>query len=130
MEVACVGNFDVSVSVTGIEMYFENKWLLLLAAVLAVLLEIWLARGERWWPGLLLPGAVLLWTVGGFLMSYGMARAFLEKMGISGLMLVRLLVRNNLLTLALLAVYALCRWRRRRIRRRERELDKTRVDDL
>lgn len=49
MEVACVG-FDVSVSVTGIEMYFENKWLLLLAAVLAVLLEIWLARGERWWP--------------------------------------------------------------------------------
>ena len=31
---------------------------------------------------------------------------------------------------ALLAIYALCRWRRRRRRRRERELDKTRVDDL
>lgn len=129
MEVACVG-VDVSVSVTGIEMYFENRWLLLLAAVLAVLLEIWLARGERWWPGLLLPGAVLLWTVGGFLMSCGMARAFLGKMGISGLMLVQLLLRNNLPTLALLAIYALCRWRRRRRRRRERELDKTRVDDL
>ncbi len=129
MEAACVG-FDVSVSVTGIEMYFENKWLLLFAAVLAVLLEIWLARGERWWPGLLLPGAVLLWTVGGFLVSYGMARAFLEKIGISGLMLVQLLLRNNLPTLALLAVYALCRWRRRRGLRRARELDSMRVDDL
>ena len=117
-------------SVTGIEMYFENKWLLLLAAVLAVFLEIWLARGERWWPGLLLPGAVLLWTVGGFLLSYGMARAFLEEMGISGLMLVQLLLRNNLPTLALLAIYATCRWRRRRRRRRERELDSMRVDDL
>lgn len=124
-------HFDVSVRVIGTGLNTENPAVLLGIGALCVLLEVWLACREKRWPGLLLPGASFLWALGCFLVSRGgMAGAFLEKLGISSAMLVQVLLRNNLPTLALLAVYAACRWLRGRKHRRERELDKTRVDDL
>lgn len=124
-------HFDVSVRVIGTGLNTEDPAVLLGIGVLCVLLEVWLARRERWWPGLLLPGASFLWALGCFLVSHGvMAGAFLAELGINSAMLVQILLRNNLPTLVLLAVYAACRWLRRRKHRRERELDKTRVDDL
>ena len=116
---------------TKMRVYIDTdplRWGLALAA--AAVVEVWLARREKWWPGLILPGASFLWTLGCLLVSYGVAPAFLETLGISGLMLLQKLLWNNLPTLALLAVYAVCRLLRRRKCRRERELDKTRVDDL
>lgn len=130
MEVTRVGTFDVSAVVLGTGLDTEAKWFLPFLGILAILLEVWLARREKWWPGLLLPGAVLLWAAGCFLLSYSAVSAFLEEMGIGTLMLVRVFLRNNLPTLILLAVYGFCRWHRRRKLRRKRELDAMRVDDL
>lgn len=123
-------HFDVSVRVIGTGLNTENPAVLLGIGALCVLLEVWLACREKRWPGLLLPGVVLLWTAGCFLLSYGMAPAFPEKLGLSTLMLVQVFLRNNLPVLGLLVIYGLCRWLRGRKRRRGRELDQTRVDDL
>ena len=123
-------HFDVAVRVIGTGINTEDPAILLGIGVLGILLEVWLARRERWWPGLLLPAASFLWTLGGLLISCGMAGDFLAEMGIDMAMRVQMLLMNNLPTLILLVLYGGCRWFRRRKHRRGRELNKTRVDDL
>ena len=123
-------HFDVSVRVIGTGINTEDSAILLGIGVLGILLEVWLARRERWWPGLLLPAASFLWTLGGLLTSCGMAGDFLAEMGIDMAMRVQMLLMNNLPTLILLVLYGGCRWFRGRKHRRGRELNKTRVDDL
>lgn len=125
--------FDAGVSVGLVGGGFNtgDPGFLLAFGLLAVFLELWLACRKSWRPGLLLPAASFLWALGSFLMCYDAALAqLLERLGVSAAMVLLVFLRNNLLTLVLLAVYAVCRWLRRRRRRRTRELDKTRVEDL
>ncbi|WP_298020558.1 hypothetical protein [uncultured Dysosmobacter sp.] len=125
--------FDVGVSVGLVGGGFNtgDPVFLLVFGLLAVLLEVWLSCRKSRRPGLLLPAASFLWALGSFLMCYDAALAqLLERLGITAAMVLLVFLRNNLLTLLLLAVYAVCRWIRRRRRRRTRELDRTRVEDL
>lgn len=110
--------FDVSVRVVGTWINTEDPAVLLGIGVLGILLEVWLARRDRWWPGLILPAVSFLWALGCFLISHGVA------------MRVQMLLVNSLPALVLLVLYGACRRLRGRKRRRRRELDKTRVDDL
>lgn len=124
--------FGISVGLSGGRFNTGDPVFLLLFGLLAVLAEGWLACRKRQWPGLLLPAASFLWTLGCFLAVYGSEgnRQFLERMEIGNLALLWLLLWNNLPTLLLLAVYGVCRWLRRRRHRRTRELDKMHIDDL
>lgn len=123
-------HFDVSISLTGTGFNTEKPAVLLAVIVLALLLEWFLARRERRWPGLILPALALLWAAGISLLGYGTASSFLDRMGLGLWALVRLFLWSSVPALALLAVYAACRWRRRRKLRRGRELDSMRVEDL
>lgn len=122
--------FDVSIRLTGTGFHTEKPAVLLAVIVLALLLEWFLARRERRWPGLILPALALLWAAGISLLGYGAASSFLDRMDLGLWALVRLFLRSSVPALALLAVYAVCRWRRRRKLRRRRELDSMRVEDL
>lgn len=124
----CAG-FSLHLTGTGLDT--EDPAVLLAAVVLAVLLEWFLARQEKRWPGLLLPALALLWAVGLFLLGYGALPAdFKADMGLTLGHFVPLLLRNSVPALGLLAVYAASRWRRGRRLRRGKELDSMRVEDL
>lgn len=123
-------HFDVSISLTSTGFHTEKPAVLLAAGVLALLLEWFLARRERRWPGLILPALALLWAAGISLLECGTAPSFWDRMGLGLWALVRLFLWDSVPTLVLLAVYAACRWRRGRKLRRGRELDSMRVEDL
>ena len=99
-------------------------WTLVLAA--ASLLEIWLARREKWWPGLILPGLALLRGTAKAILFY----AACEPSGMALGTAVLEFVLCNIPTAMLLAVYAVCRECRKRKRRRAQELDRMHIDDL
>lgn len=98
-------------------------WLLLTGAA-AILLEWFLARREKRWPGLLAPAAAL---AGAAVRAY----LFYAENTPSGVALggaLAMLALYGVPALVLLAVYAACREGRRRKLRRERE--KMNVDDI
>lgn len=106
--------------------------LLVILPVFAVLAaaQIHLSRREKWWPGLLLPAAWLLWTVIGIapeMVQLWAEGDFFDIFSISGTGILVLLL-ENLPNLILLAIYAVCHRLRRRKERRQ--LKKTRIDDL
>lgn len=106
----------------------EIPWLLLGFVGIAAL-QIFLSRRERWWPGLVLPAAWLLWTLTltvpqiVLLIRDGVSwsRAVLE-LGLPAL------AAENVPNLILLTICAVCHRLRRR--RERRQLKKTRIDDL
>ena len=109
----------------GIRAHLYSLPALLAAAALCVALEVWLARGERWWPGLILPGAACLWAlIEAACFFAGLRQRLAGALGFALLVLLRDIVPAAVL----LAVYALCRELRRRKRLRER--DKMQIDDI
>lgn len=97
-------------------------WIALLAA--AALVEIWLARREKRWPGLILPGLAFL------LGAVKIARFYMSSRPTSialGVLLLEFAL-GNAATLVLLVIYAACRESRKRKRRRDRE--KMQIEDL
>ena len=85
-----------------------------------VLLEIFLARREAKWPGLVLPGLTLLYSLA---MACNVAAV---GEGFPWAALLMALVLGNIPTVVLLAIYAACREKRRK----HSELDKMEIDDL
>ena len=96
--------------------------LLLLAG--AILLQIFLARPARRWPGLLLPGVTFFYSL---VMLLSVA-AYNGNNGMEGVVaaLLSVLVLGNIPTVMLLIIYALCR----RGERMQRELNKMNAQDL
>lgn len=106
--------------------------LLVVLPVFAVLVaaQIYLSRREKWWPGLILPAAWLLWTIIAIapeMVQLWTEEDFFEAFYISGTGILVLLL-ENLPNLILLGIYAVCHRLRRRKERRQ--LKKTRIDDL
>lgn len=111
---------------TKIRLFIDPKEARLEIALLAAaaLAEAWLARREAPWPGLILPGLTLLRGMAKIAALYGSG-------GFAGFTLAAALLEfalSNVSTLVLLVIYAGCRESRRRKRRRDRE--KMRLDDL
>lgn len=115
---------------TGIRIYLDSGDipLMVVLTVAAVLLELWLARREKWWPGLLLPLASLVWAAAGAFSPLGTPSE--APFGLRFMACLRLFLVENVFTLVLLAIYASCRELQRRKCRREQELDKMHIDDL
>lgn len=114
----------------GVRIYLDSGDIVkvTILAIAAVLLELWLSRREKWWPGLLLPLASFLWAVADFAMCMGMVSG--TPFGIRLGAYLEFFLLENIRTLALLILYAVCRERRRRKLRKDRELDKMNIDDL
>nr|WP_326184948.1 hypothetical protein [uncultured Oscillibacter sp.] len=109
----------------GTRIHLYSLLVLLAAAALCVVLEVWLARREKRWPGLILPGAACLWAlIEAACFFAGLRQRFAGALGFALLVLLRDIVPAAVL----LAVYALCRELRRRKRLRER--DKMQIDDI
>lgn len=114
------------------ELTIDLRDLLVVVPVFAVLVaaQICLSRREKWWPGLILPAAWLLWTVIGItpeLVQLWTEGDFIDIFEISGMGILELLL-ENIPNLILLVIYAVCHRLRRR--RERRQLKKTRIDDL
>ena len=93
---------------------------MLVFVVGGILLQIFLSKRERKWPGLVLPLLSLLYSL---LMACS-AAAYSEKI-IWGPILTSLIL-GNIPTVILLAIYAACREKRRK----RGELDKMQIKDL
>ena len=93
---------------------------MLVFVVGGILLQIFLSKRERKWPGLVLPLLSLLYSL---LMACS-AVAYSEKI-IWGPILTSLIL-GNIPTVILLAIYAACREKRRKCG----ELDKMQITDL
>lgn len=101
---------------------------LLFAAV--IVLEVLLSRRRSWWPGLVLPVLLFLYSifaifsaVAGYYAVYG------EGVAITASFLCDLFLaffQCNILTLVLLAIYFFCR----RKEKNKRQLDKMNIQDL
>ena len=99
---------------------------MLVFVVGGILLQIFLSKRERKWPGLVLPGICvlpLLSLLYSLLMACS-AVAYSEKI-IWGPILTSLIL-GNIPTVILLAIYAACREKRRK----RGELDKMQIKDL
>jgi peptidoglycan/LPS O-acetylase OafA/YrhL len=94
--------------------------LILAVGVGGIFLQIFLSKRESKWPGLILPGLTLLW-------SLVMVLNVVSTDGSIpwGAILAALLM-GNIPTLILLAIY----WAVREKRRTKNQVDKTRIDDL
>lgn len=89
----------------------------------AVLLQVWLSRRERRWPGLVLPALTFLGSLGYPLFmavpADGVTVGFAAQM-----VLVWLLA--NIPTMVLLAIYFICREEKRR----KKQLERMNIQDL
>lgn len=102
---------------------------ILAAGAVMIAAQIFLSRRERWWPGLILPALWLLWTLADLLPQlarfaedgYGWFDSVMD-MGLAALAI------ENIPNLLLLGIYAVCFLLRRR--RRKKQLQKTRIDDI
>ena len=111
---------------TKVGLFIDPKAARLEIALLAAaaLAEVWLARREARWPGLIPPGLALLRGIAEIAALY-------RNSGHAGITLAAALLEfalSNVSALVLLVIYAACRESRRRKRRRDRE--KMRLDDL
>ena len=94
---------------------------LLVVLVGGILLQIFLSRRERRWPGLVLPGITFLHSLIMVLNAaafVSMARAILAA--------TMVFLISNIPTAVLLAIYVACRERRRK----RGEMDRMRIGDL
>lgn len=101
---------------------------LLLAAVIA--LEVFLARRKAWWPGLVPPVLLFLYSVVAIVSSIvGYYTVYGAGIEVTASFLVDLFLtffQCNILTLVLLAAYFVCR----RKDRQKQQLDKMSIQDL
>lgn len=106
----------------------RDLWVTLLAFVGIIILQIFLSRREKWWPGLILPAAWLLWTlavtVPQVVLSMRGGPWFTGEIEIG----VTALAVENVPNLILLFIYAVGNLLRRR--RQKKQLKKTRIDDI
>ena len=115
---------------TGMRIYLDSgdtvKFILI--AIAAVLLEVYLAYREKRWPGLLLPITSVLWAAADLIICLGSASdaPFGMRLGAS----LHLFFFQNIRTLVLLILYAVCRETRRRKLRRKQEIDRMNIHDL
>ena len=116
---------------TGIRIYLDSgdtvKFILI--AIAAVLLEVYLAYREKRWPGLLLPIASVLWAAADLIICLGSSSSdapFGMQLGAS----LHLFFLENIRTLVLLILYAVCRETRRRKLRRKQEIDRMNIHDI
>ena len=116
---------------TGIRIYLDSgdtvKFILI--AIAAVLLEVYLAYREKRWPGLLLPIASVLWAAADLIICLGGSSSdapFGMQLGAS----LHLFFLENIRTLVLLILYAVCRETRRRKLRRKQEIDRMNIHDI
>lgn len=102
--------------------------LLLLAAVIA--LEVFLSRRKAWWPGLVLPVLLFLYSIVAIISSIvGYYAVYGEGIQVTASFLGDLFLaffQCNILTLVLLGVYFFCR----RKEKHKRQLDKMNIQDL
>nr|WP_326125659.1 hypothetical protein [uncultured Oscillibacter sp.] len=123
---------------SGITIYPEFSLSIYLGDLLVVLpvfavfvaAQIYLSRREKWWPGLILPAAWLLWTIIAIapeMVQLWTEGDFFDIFEISGMGILVLLL-ENIPNLILLAIYAACHLHRRR--KEKRQLKKTQIDDL
>ena len=102
--------------------------LLLLAAVIA--LEVFLSRRKAWWPGLVPPVLLFLYSIVAIVSAIvGYYTVYGEAVQVTASFLFDLFLtffQCNILTLVLLAVYFLCR----RKDKHKRQLDKMNIQDL
>ncbi|HIY08204.1 MAG TPA: hypothetical protein H9680_02595 [Firmicutes bacterium] len=93
----------------------------LVVVVGGILLEIFLARRESPWPGLVLPGITFLWSLV-LVFQVAVVGTLWETIGA----LLAAFLTGNLSTLVLLLIYYLCRRRNRR----KRQLERMNIQDL
>lgn len=96
-------------------------FVLLLFGVGGILLQIFLARRESKWPGLVLPLLTLLQSL-----LYVLSVADTGSVSQNVLLVLSTLLVGNIPTLGLLAVY----WAAREKRRIKAQMDKMQIDDL
>lgn len=106
---------------------------ILVVMAAAIALEVFLARKEEAWMGLILPGLRLLQTLVRLAIRVVQVVRTTQEADSAWLtnpwqVLVLAFAVENIPTLILLAVYALCRARMRR--RTKRQLERTRIKDL
>ena len=94
---------------------------LLLFAAGVIALQIFLARRESKWPGLVLPGLAFLQSL-----LYVLSVADTGSVSQNVLLVLSTLLVGNIPTLGLLAVY----WAAREKRRIKAQMDKMQIDDL
>ena len=115
---------------TGIRIFLDDgdAIQIVVTAIAAILLEIYLARREKWWPGLLLPAASILWAAADIVscLAVPSEAAFGLKLGAC----LHLFLIQNSRPLVLLVIYAACRevWRQKR--KKAGELNRTRIHDI
>lgn len=88
-----------------------------------IILEIFLARMERWWPGLLPPLFTFLWALLLSLLNVAFIRGSIWMCIVTVLFALLLF---NVPTYVLLAVYFICREKRKK----KKMLDKMNIQDL
>ena len=86
-----------------------------------ILLQVFLSRRERKWPGLVLPGIFLLYSIV-MVLNVAAVSSAAETVGA----ILSVLITGNIPTLILLAIYAACREKRRK----RREMNQMRIEDL
>lgn len=115
---------------TGIRIFLDDRDTMKIAAiaVAAMLLEIYLARREKWWPGLLPPAVSILWAAADIVSC--LAAPSEAAIGLRLGACLHLFLFQNIRTLVLLVIYAACREGRRQNRKKAGELNRTRIDDI
>lgn len=111
---------------------FHDLPLVLAVGAVLMIAQVFLSRRRTWWPGLILPGVWFLGTLAGLIVQAARAReAGWGRMGgIAGPVAAALAI-ENLPALLLLAVFVVCRLLRRRKRQNmQRQLRKTRIEDM
>lgn len=120
-------NYGASIYM-GTRIHAGSLPVLLAAGVICLLLEAHLARREKRWPGLILPGVSFLWALAGAVLY--VTAEFGRLSGAVGFGLL-IFLDKNVVTLVLLAVYAVCReHRKRRQRRLEEQIDRMHIKDI
>lgn len=97
--------------------------LLLILPVLVVLLQIFLSKRGRAWPGLILPGMCALYSF--FILLNFAVDTGMGAVGVAANMIFTFLI-FNIPTAVLAAIYAVCREKYRR----QKQLDKMQIQDL
>ena len=115
---------------TGVRIYLDAGDTVKFAviAIAVILLEVFLARRETWWPGLLLPAASILWAVADLVICLNSPSD--ASFGVRFGACLHLFFFQNIRTLVLLILYAGCRETRRRKGRRKQEIDRMHIDDI
>lgn len=111
---------------------FQDLPLVLAVGTVLMIAQVFMSRRRKRWPGLILPGVWFLGTLAGLIAQAAQAwgAGWSRMGGLVGPMAAALAI-ENIPALILLAVFAACRLLRRRKRQNmQRQLRKTRIEDM